>query len=213
MPKVFVYGVYPTGKVLPTWELAKILLADGGRCKKFTNPQDAAYYAVNGVIPPPPTHKETDEIVIYTDGSSFERNGVRIAGMGVYFCDAPDCCLSEPLHSEPRTNNQAELTAIALALGTVRSRPEFFAGKTSVVIHTDSSYSRDCATTWRRGWEASNFKDGTIKNIEIIKHIWSVLDDFPMPVTIKWTSGHSGVPGNEAADRLANAGALKTKSM
>ena len=56
---------------------------------------------------------------------------------------------------------------------------------------------------WKQnGWRSSNRKP--VKN----KDLWVDLDDISSKFTIKWewVKGHSGDPGNERADYLANKG-------
>lgn len=97
------------------------------------------------------------------------------------------------------TNNRMELIAAIEALAALR-RP------CTVELTTDSEYVRRGITEWirawkRRGWTLANRQP--VKNVDL----WRRLDteNARHDVRWHWVRGHSGHPGNEAADRLANA--------
>ena len=99
------------------------------------------------------------------------------------------------------TNNRMELTAVIEALSTLKRSCE-------VTIHTDSEYVRKGITEWihnwkRRGWMTADRKP--VKNAEL----WQRLDALAQSHRVhwRWVKGHSGDPGNERADALANRGA------
>jgi ribonuclease HI len=96
------------------------------------------------------------------------------------------------------TNNRMELTAVIRALEALK-RP------VPVRLYTDSEYVRRGITEWvanwkRRGWMTADKKP--VKN----QDLWLQLDAVAGGHTIEWhwVRGHSGVPGNERVDRLAN---------
>lgn len=96
------------------------------------------------------------------------------------------------------TNNRMELTAAIEALGAL-SRP------CAVAIYTDSQYLRRGVLEWmpqwkQRGWRTANKKP--VKN----KDLWVMLDELSEKFELDWhwVKGHSGDPGNERADQLAN---------
>jgi len=98
------------------------------------------------------------------------------------------------------TNNRMELTAVIEALAALK-RP------CDVVVHTDSQYVKLGITQWleqweRRGWKTADRKP--VKNVEL----WQRLDQQVRRhrVQWRWVRGHSGDPGNERADALANRG-------
>jgi ribonuclease HI len=98
------------------------------------------------------------------------------------------------------TNNRMELTAVIEALAVLKT-------KTQVTIYTDSEYVRNGITTWIHGWKARGWKTADkkpVKNVEL----WQRLDSLNSShaVTWRWVKGHSGDPGNERADGLANRG-------
>lgn len=101
------------------------------------------------------------------------------------------------------TNNIAELNAVLLAL---RDHPDV----AELIIQIDSTYARDCSTTWRAGWQRNgmrNSKKKPVANADIIVAIWEALDARPGTVNFVKVPGHD--PGNQfplntAADQLAN---------
>ncbi|MCM8596831.1 ribonuclease HI [Accumulibacter sp.] len=98
------------------------------------------------------------------------------------------------------TNNRMELTAAIRALEALR-RPA------TVDLHTDSQYLQKGISLWikqwrRNGWRTANREP--VKNADL----WQRLDELAARHEIRWhwVRGHSGNPGNERADRLANRG-------
>lgn len=62
---------------------------------------------------------------------------------------------------------------------------------------------------WRRnGWKLST--GGDVINKEELKELMEELDNSAINVQWQHVRGHSGESGNEAADRLANEGAVKS---
>ncbi|MBR1375055.1 MAG: ribonuclease HI [Cardiobacteriaceae bacterium] len=100
--------------------------------------------------------------------------------------------------AERTTNNQMELQAAIEALKAIK-RP------CKIRITTDSNYVRQgiCEWIWKwkaNGWKTSDKKD--VKNVEL----WQELDRLNQIFQPQWNwvKGHSGNPGNEMADYLAN---------
>lgn len=98
------------------------------------------------------------------------------------------------------TNNRMELTAAIRALEALK-RP------CRVRLTTDSKYVKKGLTEWlpnwkRRGWKTAARKP--VKNADL----WCRLDAAAArhEVHWHWVRGHSGHPGNERADALANRG-------
>ncbi len=97
------------------------------------------------------------------------------------------------------TNNRMELLAAIRALEAL-TRP------CKIDLYTDSHYLRNGITTWiidwkRRDWRTADKKP--VKNLDL----WQQLDALAAGHAIAWhwVKGHSGDPGNERVDRLANA--------
>jgi len=77
----------------------------------------------------------------------------------------------------------------------------------TVTVYTDSAYVKDGITKWIHGWKTRGWTTADrkpVKNVEL----WQRLDTLNAAhkVTWRWVKGHSGDPGNERADRLANQG-------
>jgi ribonuclease HI len=98
------------------------------------------------------------------------------------------------------TNNRMELTAVIQALAAL-TRPS------RVDLYTDSEYVRNGITTWIHGWKLRGWKTAgkqPVKNVDL----WQRLDAIAAQHRVQWhwVRGHTGDPGNERADRLANKG-------
>lgn len=107
------------------------------------------------------------------------------------------------IHSESgfvpaTTNNRMELQAVEAALDWMQHN-----APSNAHIHTDSQYCSMGANEWRHGWKRKDWKRGDylIPNADLWQRIDAALEAFP--VSLNWVRGHSGIPGNEAADRLA----------
>jgi len=101
------------------------------------------------------------------------------------------------------TNNIMELTGVFAALVHARNmdrKPD------EVTIYSDSQYVVNGCNDWRHGWEKKGWRRGkaALANSELWQAISAAHDAFPCKIT--WVRGHSGVPGNERADRLAAKG-------
>jgi ribonuclease HI len=97
------------------------------------------------------------------------------------------------------TNNRMELTAVIAALEALK-RP------IPVKLYTDSEYVRRGITEWLQSWKARGWKTADRKPVKN-QDLWERLDAIAAQHSIEWhwVKGHSGVPGNERVDRLANA--------
>ena len=136
-------------------------------------------------------------VIIYTDGACRGNPGPGGWGVLIEYGE-----LSKQLYGgdASSTNNKMELTAAIMALREIKEPCE-------VILYTDSKYVINGIEDWihnwkKRGWIGSNKK--SVKNIEL----WKELDKLRHEHTIKWNwvKGHSGDPGNETADMLANRG-------
>ena len=98
------------------------------------------------------------------------------------------------------TNNRMELTAVIEGLRAL-TRP------CAVVLHVDSTYVMKGMSTWLAGWKRNGWVTGDKKPVKN-KELWQALEVEVArhAVTWVWVKGHSGDPGNERADALANAG-------
>jgi ribonuclease HI len=96
------------------------------------------------------------------------------------------------------TNNRMELTAVIRALEALK-RP------VKAKIYTDSEYVRRGITEWVKGWKIKGWRTANRKPVKN-QDLWQRLDELAALHEIEWhwVKGHSGVPGNERVDLLAN---------
>ena len=104
------------------------------------------------------------------------------------------------------TNNRMELTAVIEALRWARDMPG------PVAMHTDSTYVirgiRDWIHAWRRrGWKTIEGKD--VVNRELWEDLAGLERARGAAGKIEWhfVRGHSGIPGNERVDEIAEGNA------
>lgn len=158
---------------------------------------------------------------IYVDGAC-RGNGMKStpdAGYGVYY--GPDDSRNKAIplsdvddvKKHKPTNQRAELHALNHALTDIQKQE----GNEKYKIYTDSLYAKKCVDEWGKKWLLKGWQTylgGKIANVDIIKeayHTFTKLNNEDNRVEIVHVRGHQGVPGNEAADRLANLGADRMK--
>jgi ribonuclease HI len=101
------------------------------------------------------------------------------------------------------TNNRMELTAVIEALTDLK-RP------CHVTLHVDSQYVLKGMTEWMTGWKARGWKTATkqaVKNVDLWQRLDQLVNTAGHKIDWRWVRGHTGDPGNEYADALANRGA------
>lgn len=139
------------------------------------------------------------KITVYTDGACKGNPGP--GGWGVLLQHGEyekEICGGEA----NTTNNRMELMAVIKALQAI-NRP------CEIDWYLDSQYVRNGITEWLSGWKKKNWRSASgqpVKN----QDLWQLLDQALMVNTHKinwhWVKGHSGDPGNDRADALANKG-------
>jgi ribonuclease HI len=136
-------------------------------------------------------------VIIYTDGACRGNPGPGGWGAILLYGDKE----KELFGGEPETtNNRMELMAAIVALETLNASCQ-------VVLTTDSKYVMDGITQWMANWKKRGWKTASkqpVKNVDL----WQRLDAAVQrhDVDWQWVKGHSGHPGNERADALANRG-------
>ncbi|WP_288356398.1 ribonuclease HI [uncultured Cycloclasticus sp.] len=137
------------------------------------------------------------KVQIYTDGACRGNPGVGGWGASLSY---------NGTHKEiyggeqETTNNRMELTAVIEALKVLKEPSD-------LTINSDSKYVLSGINEWMPNWKKRNWKTAgrkPVKNVDL----WQQLDAQIQPHKIKWVwvKGHSGNPGNERADELANMG-------
>ena len=98
------------------------------------------------------------------------------------------------------TNNRMELTAAIEALQALRESCQ-------VELTTDSTYVKDGITRWLQKWKINGWKTAAKKPVKN-QDLWEQLETQTDRHVVQWlwVKGHSGHPGNERADALANLG-------
>ncbi|GAA6140906.1 ribonuclease HI [Hydrogenophaga sp. 5NK40-0174] len=100
------------------------------------------------------------------------------------------------------TNNRMELMAVIEGLSALK-RP------CRIDLHLDSQYVRKGITEWIHGWKAKGWKTASkqpVKNADLWRRLDELVHDGVHDIHWHWVKGHSGHPGNERADALANRG-------
>ena len=135
------------------------------------------------------------ELLIHADGAC--RGNPGPGGWGVLL--SWNGTHKELSGSEPATtNNRMELTAAIMGLSALK-RP------TMVSVQTDSQYVIKGITEWLPAWKARGWRTADRKPVKN-QDLWERLDQAAGPHTVRWiwVKGHSGDPGNERVDALAN---------
>ena len=146
--------------------------------------------------PAAPT-EDPPTVVLYTDGACKGNPGPGGWGALLEWGDHT----RELFGGDPQTtNNRMELTAVIEGLRAL-SR------SCHVRIVTDSSYVKDGVTSWMANWKRNGWQTRAKKPVKN-RDLWEALDHelSTHDVEWEWVKGHSGHPGNERADELANAG-------
>ena len=137
------------------------------------------------------------DVIIYTDGACRGNPGPGGWGALIKF----DIAQKEIFGGQKNTtNNQMELSAAIEGLSTLKE-------PCNVELFTDSRYVMDGITQWIQNWKKNNWKTSSKKEVKN-KELWQKLDQLMSYHKVKWNwvKGHSGDPGNEVADLLANKG-------
>ena len=97
------------------------------------------------------------------------------------------------------TNNRMELMAVIRAFEALKRRA-------AVRVYLDSEYVRRGITEWLPNWKAREWRTADRKPVKN-RDLWEQLDAAVQGHDIEWqwVKGHSGIPGNERVDALANA--------
>ena len=143
-----------------------------------------------------------NEVVIYTDGACKGNPGPGGWGAWLKSGATEKDLFGGELNT---TNNRMELTAVIDGLAALK-RP------CKVLLYLDSQYVRKGITEWIRGWKAKGWMTASkqpVKNVELWQRLDKLVAEGGHQIEWRWVKGHSGDPGNEHADMLANKGVDK----
>jgi ribonuclease HI len=143
-------------------------------------------------------------IIVFTDGAAKGNPGP--GGWGVVIVSPAGYVVELGGGAGLTTNNKMELTGAIEAL----QRLEGTAG--AVAIYTDSTYVIQGISKWIWGWRRRGWKTadgGDVQNRELWERLARAVDARGAN-TIAWhyVRGHSGIPGNERVDEIADAFAV-----
>ena len=141
--------------------------------------------------------KET--VQIFTDGACKGNPGV--GGWGVLI-KSSNYINELKGYEQLTTNNRMELIAVIEGIKSIEKN-------VNIEITTDSKYVKNGINLWINNWKKNDWKTSSKKPVKN-KELWLDLDKLVQNYNIewKWVKGHSGHPGNERADQLANAAIL-----
>ena len=135
------------------------------------------------------------KVVVYTDGGCRGNPGPGGWGAVLQFGEHEKEIYG---YEAETTNNRMELMAAISAL-------EMLSRSCEIELTTDSQYVRKGILEWMDGWKKRGWKTASKKPVKN-KDLWQRLDAAVQSHNINWhwIKGHSGHPGNERADDLAN---------
>ena len=169
---------------------------------EFNNIKPKSVYEIPTVQKeiPKPSSDDEEFIKIYCDGACSGNPGNAGSGLAIY-SNKRNPVLLYGAYEEEGTNNIAELNALHQALVIAKQT----SSENIISIFSDSKYAIDCITTWAYSWKKNGWskKGGEIKNLELIQEAHYLYEKIKNKIEITHVKGHSGIEGNELADRMA----------
>lgn len=98
-------------------------------------------------------------------------------------------------YEKSTTNNRMELMA------AIEGITEGSKSSCEMTLITDSIYVKDGITKWIFNWRKTNWKNNTVKNIDLWQRLSSIT--YKCKVEWQWVKGHSGNKYNEMVDYMA----------
>ena len=139
------------------------------------------------------------QVTIYTDGACKGNPGIGGWGALLMYNEHE----REMFGGEKSTtNNRMEMTSVIKALSALKS-------PCNVTVYLDSMYVKNGITKWINGWKKSNWKNSKgqpVKNVDLWLELDDIISKSGHAIEWQWVRGHTGNPGNERADALANKG-------
>ena len=134
-------------------------------------------------------------VTLYTDGACKGNPGVGGWGVVLEYGEHRKELFGGDIGT---TNNRMELMAAIAGLSALKSR-------CVVDLYTDSVYVKDGITKWLTKWKSNGWRTAAKKPVAN-QDLWEQLDQAVSvhKVNWYWVKGHSGHPGNDHADMLAN---------
>ncbi len=139
------------------------------------------------------------QVVIHTDGACKGNPGPGGWGALLAMGNSEKELFGGELNT---TNNRMEMMAVIEALAALK-RP------CSITLFIDSQYVLKGITEWIQGWKARGWRTAAkapVKNVDLWQQLDALLVSSGHTIDWRWVRGHTGDPGNERADALANKG-------
>lgn len=143
---------------------------------------------------------DESRIVVFCDGAAKGNPGP--GGWGVVIATPAGEVIELGAGTAHTTNNKMELTAAIEALTAIGELDG------PVAMHTDSTYVIKGISEWIWGWRKRGWK--TAEGSDVLnRDLWQALDRLvnarpPKSVSWHYVRGHSGIPGNERVDAIAD---------
>lgn len=140
-------------------------------------------------------------MTIFIDGSS--RGNPGPGGFAVVRLDENEKVVFCHQEQFPRvTNNEMELAAAVYAIA-------MFGVQEGVIpiVYSDSAYVVNTLTSWKNNWKQNNWIKSDKKvpeNLKLIQN-YDIIENKGYKIDLRKIKGHSGLLGNEIADKLATA--------
>lgn len=150
----------------------------------------------------------TEEIEIYTDGSSLGNPGP--GGWGAVVVSGEKIIKELGGFEKETTNNRMELKAV---IETVKYITKNYP-KEKITIFADSSYVLTGITSWIFNWEKNGWRTANKKpvlNQDLWKELIELIRNYDNKINWQKVKGHSGHVYNERADEIATSKASLQK--
>ena len=148
------------------------------------------------------------KILLFADGAAKGNPGP--GGWGVVIATPDGKILERGGGADLTTNNQMEMLAVIEGLISLRR----VSGDLAVL--SDSAYVLRGISSWIFGWMRRGWKNSLgspVANVPLWQQLWELVQERKSLGTISWNylRGHSGIPGNERVDTIADAYARKER--